>query len=199
MRKRIMSIRDGRLGLVWMGHALGQGQHLLPEQHLYREPVLARTPRQDTTRVTAHRIIRRGPRIRATDPRRTRQCGHPRIPRLRLGRQSRCIRLSRRLEEEDHRVQEVVADHCPPRGPRRSLGPTPAVPMPAQKDSRGYGMGRSGSKIGAFSPSPSDAEIRAWGTRSQLRDLRPRRSLQLPPGRHGLAPAPRKNYTRSER
>ena len=115
------------------------------------------------------------------------------------GRQSRCIRLSRRLEEEDHRVQEVVAAHGPPRGPRRNLGPTPAVPMPAQKDSRGYGMGRSGSKIGAFSPSPSDAEIRAWGTRSQLRDLRPRRSLQLPPGRHGLAPAPRKNYTRSER
>jgi hypothetical protein len=33
-----------RVGLGRMGHALGHGQHLLPEQHLYREPVLARTP-----------------------------------------------------------------------------------------------------------------------------------------------------------
>ena len=44
--------------------------------------------------------------------------------------------------------------------------PTPAVPMPAQKDLRGYGMGTSGSKTGAFSPSPSDRSASIRGNQS---------------------------------
>jgi len=39
------------VGLEWMGHALGQRQHLLPEQGLYREPVLAWTPARVLPRI----------------------------------------------------------------------------------------------------------------------------------------------------
>ena len=44
--------------------------------------------------------------------------------------------------------------------------PTPAVPMPAQRDLRGYGTGTGSSKIGAFSPSPSDRSVSIRGNQS---------------------------------
>jgi hypothetical protein len=122
MRKRIMSIRDGRLGLVWMGHALGQGQHLLPEQHLCREPVLARTPARILPGLPPTVLSAAAPASGLPTPDVPGSAATHVSPAFDSGRQSRCIRLSRRLEEEDHRVQEVVADHCPPRGPRRNLG-----------------------------------------------------------------------------
>ena len=50
--------------------------------------------------------------------------------------------------------------------PARQPRPSPAEPMPGQRDLRGYGTGTRGSRAGAFSPSPSDRSASIRGNQS---------------------------------
>src|SRR5215472_6906158 len=77
--------------------------------------------------------------------------------------------------------------------------PTPAAPMPSQRDLRGYGTGTSGSKVGAFSPSPSDRSAGIRGNQS-LGNTKPAprpapTAKPAPSAKRAArpAPAPRKN------
>ena len=73
--------------------------------------------------------------------------------------------------------------------PARQPRPSPAEPMPGQRDLRGYGRGTSGSRGGAFSSSPSDRSSSIRGNQS-LGNTRPAPRS---------APASRRNSTRSGR
>lgn len=78
--------------------------------------------------------------------------------------------------------------------PARQPRPSPAEPMPAQRDLRGYGTGTRGSRAGAFSPSPSDRSASIRGNRS-LGNTQP--APRPAPAARPAAPAPRRTRSGS--
>lgn len=164
---------------------------------------------EDTTPDTVHRIIRRGPRIRVIDRRRTgsasthvsaifdsaanagpsdRAAGRRRKT---TGRRWR--KTTRRSWGKSAARWRSADDSAPTRTrnnePREAASANSGGADACAKDLRGYGTGTSGSKAGAFSPSALDRSASIRGNQS-LGNTKP---APRPAPAARRAPAPRKN------